>query len=138
MMNEKTDYREQIEQSIHAELCDAGFFSQIANEAPSKEHREIIKNMVGEEYGHAQIQATLLHITTPSMHYPPEGSAATGRFEADVESAVKCGLEAIQRYTRLREHVPDSDIRRRLASILDDEYAHIRIWTSLLCRMDKN
>ena len=52
-----TDYRGQLEASMQDELCDAGFYAQIANEAPTEELRELIISIVGDEYGHARLQA---------------------------------------------------------------------------------
>ena len=54
------NYRAQLEESLQDELCDAGFYAQIANEAPTEELRELIISIVGDEYGHARLQAALL------------------------------------------------------------------------------
>lgn len=56
------DYRGQLEPSMQDERCDAGFYAQIANEAPTEELRELIISIVGDEYGHARLQASLLGV----------------------------------------------------------------------------
>jgi len=136
--SKQSTYRDHLRSSLDDELCDAGFFSQINNEAPTKEQREIIMSIVGEEYGHAQIQAVLLRITTPPPHRPPRCPSAPGRFEADIETAIKCELDAIRRYSWLRSRTSDPRTKDRLASILNDEYTHVRMWAGLLSRWKQN
>ena len=126
------DYREQLEQSILDEICDAGFYAQIANEAPTEILRELIMSIVGDEYGHARLQASLLGVCPPPISCPPDCAAATGDFEVDVESAIKGELGAIRRYAELAMCAPTYKIRYLLTSILGDEYAHARIWTAML------
>jgi len=63
-------YRASLEESIQDELCDAGFYAQIANEAPTDVLREIITSIVGDEYGHARLQASLLGICPPPVSFP--------------------------------------------------------------------
>ena len=55
-----TNYRQQLEESLQDETCDAGFYAQIANEAPTEELRELIIRIVGDEYGHARIWTAML------------------------------------------------------------------------------
>jgi rubrerythrin len=132
MKNPCANYREQIEASIQDEICDAGFYAQIANEAPSNILRELITSIVGDEYGHARLQASLLGICPPPISTPPDCPAATGDFCADVETAIQGELGAIGRYSGLAMCAPNPDIRYLFTSILGDEYAHARIWTAML------
>lgn len=125
-------YREQLEDSIRDEICDAGFYAQIANEAPTVELRELIVSIVGDEYGHARLQAALLGICPPSVGQPPDCPAASGDFVTDVQTAIEGELSAIRRYSELAQCAPTLKIRYLLTSILGDEYAHARIWTAML------
>jgi rubrerythrin len=126
------NYREQLEQSVLDEICDAGFYAQIANEAPNNIFRELITSIVGDEYGHARLQASLLGICPPPVSSPPACPTATGNFREDVETAIQGELGAIGRYAGLAMCAPNLDIRYLLTSILGDEYAHARIWTAML------
>ncbi len=126
------NYREQLEESIQDEICDAGFYAQIANEAPTNILRELITSIVGDEYGHARLQASLLGICPPPVSSPPDCPPATGDFKADVETAIQGELGAIQRYAGLAMCAPNLEVRYLLTSILGDEYAHARIWTAML------
>ena len=131
-MSQCQDYRRQLEESLQDEICDAGFYAQIANEAPTEQLRELIISIVGDEYGHARLQASLLGICPPDMTCPPECPGATGNFCADVETAIQGELGAIRRYAELAMCAPTAKIRYLLTSILGDEYAHARIWTAML------
>ena len=126
------NYREQLEESIQDEICDAGFYAQIANEAPNGILRELVTSIVGDEYGHARLQASLLGICPPPVSSPPDCPAATGNFCADVETAIQGELGAIGRYAGLAMCAPNLEVRYLLTSILGDEYAHARIWTAML------
>jgi rubrerythrin len=126
------NYREQLEESILDELCDAGFYAEIANEAPTQILRELIISIVGDEYGHARLQASLLGICPPPISAPADCPPATGNFEADVQTAIRGELGAISRYATLASCAPTYKIRYLLTSILGDEYAHARIWTAML------
>lgn len=126
------DYRSQLEESLQDEICDAGFYAQIANEAPTEELREIIISIVGDEYGHARLQASLLGICPPAVSCPPDCVSASGNFADDVEAAIQGELGAIRRYAELAMCAPTLKIRYLLTSILGDEYAHARIWTAML------
>ena len=126
------NYREQIEESIQDEICDAGFYAQIANEAPNAIFRELITSIVGDEYGHARLQASLLGICPPPVSSPPDCPSATGDFRTDVESAIRGELGAITRYAGLAMCAPNLEVRYLLTSILGDEYAHTRIWSAML------
>lgn len=131
-MNMCANYRRQLEESMQDELCDAGFYAQIAEEAPTEELRELIMSIVGDEYGHARLQASLLGICPPETTCPPDCAGATGDFCADVETAIRGELGAIRRYAELAMCAPTLKIRYLLTSILGDEYAHARIWTAML------
>ena len=124
--------REQLEESMQDEICDAGLYAQIANEAPTDELRKIIVSIVGDEYGHARIQAALLGICPPPVSCPPDCPKASGDFKKDVEMAIEGELGAIRRYSELAMCAPTLDIRYLLTSILGDEYAHARIWNAML------
>lgn len=126
------NYREQLEESILDELCDAGFYAQIASEAPSEILKELIISIVGDEYGHARLQASLLGICPPPNEPPANCPSATGNFVTDVESAIQGELGAIRRYAELAMCAPNFKVRYLLTSILGDEYAHARIWTAML------
>lgn len=126
------NYRGQLEDSILDEICDAGFYAQIANEAPSEILRELIISIVGDEYGHARLQASLLGICPPPVACPPDCPTATGNFANDVETAIQGELSAVGRYSGLAMCAPTDQIRYLLTSILGDEYAHARIWTAML------
>jgi rubrerythrin len=132
MNNPCANYREQIEASIQDEICDAGFYAQIANEAPNNIMRELVISIVGDEYGHARLQASLLGICPPPVSTPPDCPAASGDFRKDVETAIQGELGAIERYAGLAMCAPNLDIRYLFTSILGDEYAHSRIWTAML------
>lgn len=126
------NYREQLEDSLQDEICDAGFYAQIAKEAQTEELRELIISIVGDEYGHARLQASLLSVCPPCVACPPDCPVATGDFCADVETAIQGELSAIHRYSELAMCAPNLQIRYLLTSILGDEYAHARIWTAML------
>ena len=126
------NYRGQLEASIQDELCDAGFYAAIANEAPTEILRELIISIVGDEYGHARLQASLLGICPPEISNAPNCAKVTGNFSKDVETAIQGELEAITRYSELAMCAPTLEIRYLLTSILGDEYAHARIWTAML------
>ncbi len=126
------NYREQIEESIQDEICDAGFYAQIANEAPNNIVRELVTSIVGDEYGHARLQASLLGICPPPVSSPPDCPEATGDFREDVGTAIQGELGAIDRYSGLAMCAPNVEVRYLLTSILGDEYAHARIWTAML------
>ena len=126
------NYRGQLEASILDELCDAGFYAQIAEEAPSPILRELITSIVGDEYGHARLQAALLGICPPPIGSATDCASATGNFAEDVETAIMGELGAIRRYAELAMCAPTYEIRYLLTSILGDEYAHARIWTAML------
>jgi rubrerythrin len=121
-----------LEASILDELCDAGFYAQIAEEAPSPILRELITSIVGDEYGHARLQAALLGICPPPVTTQTDCAPATGHFAEDVETAIMGELGAIRRYAELAMCAPTYEIRYLLTSILGDEYAHARIWTAML------
>jgi len=126
------DYLQQLEMSMQDEICDAGFYAQIAEEAPTDELRELVTSIVGDEYGHARLQAALLGICPPEVSCPPDCPSATGVFEDDVRTALMGELEAIRRYSQLAQCAPNLEIRYLLTSILGDEYAHTRIWNAML------
>ena len=126
------EYRSQLEESMLDELCDAGFYAEIAKEAPTQELKEIIISIVGDEYGHARIQASLLGVCPPKNLCPASCPHAMGRFADDVNTAIEGELGAIRRYAELAMCAPNARIRYLLTSILGDEYAHARIWTAML------
>jgi rubrerythrin len=126
------NYRAALEESIQDEICDAGFYAQIALEAPSDILREIITSIVGDEYGHARLQAALLGICPAPVSCPPECPSATGDFAADVRTAIAGELGAIRRYAELAMCAPNPEVRYLLTSIIGDEYAHTRIWNAML------
>jgi rubrerythrin len=127
------DYHNRLlEASIQDEICDAGFYAEIANEAPTDILREITTSIVGDEYGHSRLQASLLGINTPPVSSPPSCPAATGNFAADVRVAISGELGAISRYAGLAECAPNPEVRYLLTSILGDEYAHARIWNAMI------
>ena len=130
------NYRAKLEESLQDEICDAGFYAQIANEAPTDELRELITSIVGDEYGHARLQASLLGICPPEVSCPPNCPSATGDFEADVRAAIRGELEAIRRYAQLAGCAPTPEIRYLLTSILGDEYAHARVWNAMILGED--
>lgn len=125
-------YLVQLEESIMDEICDAGFYAEIANEAPTDELRLIITSIVGDEYGHARLQSSLLGICPPPVTCPAQCPAATGDFTTDVETAIAGELSAIRRYAELALCAPNTEVRLLLTSILGDEYAHTRIWSAML------
>ena len=131
-MNICDDYRGQLEESELDELCDAGFYAQIAEEAPTEELRELIISIVGDEYGHARIQAALLGRCPAKPVCPPDCPAATGNFCEDVKTAIMGELGAIRRYSQLAGCAPTLKIRYLLTSIMGDEFAHVRIWIAML------
>lgn len=126
------NFRVSLEESIQDEVCDAGFYAAIANEAPSDLLRLIVTSITGDEYGHARLQASLLGICPPPVSCPPDCPSATGNFPADVTAAIAGELSAITRYSALAGCAPTSQIRYLLTSILGDEYAHTRIWNAML------
>ncbi|HBS92691.1 MAG TPA: hypothetical protein DG577_08815 [Firmicutes bacterium] len=126
------NFRVSLEESIQDEVCDAGFYAAIANEAPSDLLRLIVTSITGDEYGHARLQASLLGICPPPVSCPPDCPPATGNFPADVTAAIAGELSAITRYSALAGCAPTSQIRYLLTSILGDEYAHTRIWNAML------
>ncbi len=127
-----SNFRQQLEESIQDEICDAGFYAEIANEAPTDVLRELVTSIVGDEYGHARLQASLLGISPPPVTVPPQCPSATGSFANDVRVAIAGELSAITRYAGLAECAPTTEVRYLLTSILGDEYAHARIWNAML------
>jgi rubrerythrin len=125
-----------LEESIQDEICDAGFYAEIANEAPTDILRELTTSIVGDEYGHARLQAALLGICPPPASCPPSCPSATGDFATDVRTAISGELGAIRRYAELARCAPTVEIRYLLTSILGDEYAHARIWNAMLLAAD--
>lgn len=126
------NFKVALEESIQDEICDAGFYAAIANEAPSDVLRLIVTSITGDEYGHARLQASLLGICPAPISCPPDCPSATGDFQADVRTAIAGELSAITRYASLAGCAPTSEIRYLLTSILGDEYAHTRIWNAML------
>ncbi len=126
------NYRLALEESLQDEICDAGFYAMIANEAPSDILRELITSIVGDEYGHARLQAALLGLCPAAVTCPPNCPPATGDFAADVRTAIAGELGAIRRYAELAGCAPTPEVRYLLTSILGDEYAHTRIWNAML------
>lgn len=126
------DYRGQLEKSQLDELCDAGFYAQIAEEAPTDELRELIISIVGDEYGHARVQAALLGCCPPCPPCPAECPKAAGDFCEDVKKAIQAELDAIKRYSQLARCAPTQKVRYLLTSMMGDEYAHVRIWSAML------
>ena len=100
------DYRSQLEASMQDEICDAGFYAQIAEEAPTEDLRELIISIVGDEYVHMRLQAALLGICPPGPPCPAECPGATGDFYADVETAIQGEPGAIRRYAELAMCAP--------------------------------
>ena len=90
--------RGNLEDSIQDEICDAGFYAAIANEASSDILRLIITSITGDEYGHARLQASLLGICPPPVSCPPACPPASGNFQTDVTAAIAGELSAITRY----------------------------------------
>mgnify|MGYP000916629407 CR=1 FL=1 len=127
-----SNFRLDLEASIQDEICDAGFYAGIADEAPTDILRLIITSITGDEYGHARLQASLLGVYPPPVSSPPDCPAATGNFAADVRAAISGELSAITRYAGLAGCAPDLQIRYLLTSILGDEYGHARIWNAML------
>lgn len=126
------NFRADLEASIQDELCDAGFYAGIADEAPTDILRLITTSIVGDEYGHARLQASLLGICPPPISCPPDCPGATGNFVADVRMAISGELSAITRYAGLAGCAPNLQVRYLLTSILGDEYGHARIWNAML------
>lgn len=122
-----------LEESIQDELSDVEFYANIANEAPDPLSRILITSIVGDEYGHARTQAALLHNLDPGAPggTPVAPPTNTG-YTADVLAAVAGETSAVSRYASLASMAPNLEIRYILTAILGDEYAHIRIWLSLL------
>ena len=114
------------------EISDAGFYAQIANEAPTEEIRKVIVSVAGDEYGHARLQAALLGVCPPGPACLTATQSATGVFAADAATAVTGELDAIHRYAELANCAPTMEVRLLLTSILGDEYAHCRIWMAML------
>lgn len=125
------DYRGQLEESIQDELEDVGFYAQIANEAPSDILRLISTSIVGDEFGHARLQASLLGFNPPPVA-PPGESPATGNFEMDVMAAIHGELSAVTRYAQLAGCAPNPEVRYLLTAILGDELGHSKIWNAML------
>ncbi len=126
------DDKANLQESMLDEISDAGFYAQIANEALTDELKAIIISIVGDEYGHARLQAALLGICPPGPACLTATQSATGNFAADVATAVTGELDAIHRYAELANCAPTMGVRLLLTSILGDEYAHCRIWTAML------
>lgn len=131
-MNCCAHYREKLEAAQLDELSDAGFYAQIAEEAPTKELRELLVSIAGDEYGHARMLAALIGFCPPCPSCPEECPKATGDFCKDVQTAMEGELEAIKSYSQLAGCAPSMKIRSLLASILGDEYAHVRILSAML------
>ena len=127
-----SNYRAQLEASIQDEICDAGFYAGIADEAPTDVLRLLVTSITGDEYGHARLQASLLGVCPPPVSCPPSCPSATGNFAADVRMAISGELSAITRYAELAGCAPNPQVRYLLTSILGDEYAHTRIWSAML------
>ena len=85
-----TNYRTALEESIQDEICDAGFYAQIANEAPTDELRELITSLFANHlivlYRYARQQKTL-RISEGSA-FSNGGSSATRTPDALIKSQV--------------------------------------------------
>ncbi|NMA60376.1 MAG: hypothetical protein GX956_00655 [Firmicutes bacterium] len=89
-----SNFRAQLEDSIQDEICDAGFYAAIADEAPTEVLRLLVTSITGDEYGHARLQASLLGVCPPPVSSPPSCPTATGNFAADVRVAISGELSA--------------------------------------------
>lgn len=130
--NPCANYRELLEESIQDEICDAGFYAQIANEAPSDELKKLITSIIGDEYGHARLQSSLLGMCPPPVSSPAGCPTATGDFTTDVQTAIHGEFAAIRRYAELASCAPNPEVRALLTSILGNEYGHTRIWGAMI------
>ncbi|MGI6034885.1 MAG: ferritin-like domain-containing protein [Limnochordia bacterium] len=129
-------FRRDLEESIQDELFDVGFYAVIANEAPNDILRLITISIVGDEYGHARLQAALLSNNPPTPPSPPPEPPPTPRgFAVDVEAAIQGEISAVTRYSALAGCAPNYIVRYLLTSIITDEYAHARIWRAMLATL---
>jgi|LSQX01.2.fsa_nt_gb rubrerythrin len=126
-------FRRALEESIQDEISDVGFYALIANEAPNDILRLLITSIVGDEYGHARLQAALLSTNPPQPPSPPAGPPPVAEgFTKDVIKAIAGEISAITRYSELASCAPNLIVRYLLTSIITDEYAHSRIWNAML------
>lgn len=121
-----------IEESIQDEICDAGFYAGIANEAPNEVLRLIAWTISRTEFWHAELQQALLGGNPPMPSPPPPCPQATGNFAADVETAIQGELSAVTRYAQLAMCAPTVVTRLLFMALMLDESSHAGIWTAML------
>lgn len=125
-------FRSDIEESIQDELCDAGFYAGIADEAPNETLKLIAWTISRTEFWHAELQQALLASNPPSPSPPPACPKATGNFCADVQTAIHGELTAVIRYAQLAMCAPTITSRLLFMALLLDESSHVGIWTAML------
>ncbi|MGI6608914.1 MAG: hypothetical protein ACOX4G_00130 [Limnochordia bacterium] len=125
-------FRADIEESIQDEICDAGFYAEIADEAPNETLKLIAWTICRTEFWHAELQQALLASNPPPPSPPPSCPKATGNFAADVATAIHGELTAITRYAQLAMCAPTITTRLLFMALLLDESSHVGIWTAML------
>lgn len=123
--------RSDVEESIQDEICDSGFYAQIALEAPNETLQEIVWTISRTEFWHAELQQALL-ANNPTVSTLPSCPQATGNFAADVETAIQGELGAITRYAQLAMCAPTVTTRLLFLALLNDESLHVGVWTAML------
>jgi rubrerythrin len=132
-------FEERVRQAINHELEDAAEYNELATLAPNDELRAIIMSIAGDEYGHARIFSGILSIqmgmTVPGMG---PSQADMEQFMEGLREGVIGELEAISEYALLARDAPNDEIRAIIMTIIADEFAHARIFLSILATMMMN
>ncbi|HHY38751.1 MAG TPA: ferritin-like domain-containing protein [Clostridia bacterium] len=130
-------FEDRVREAIEDELRDASFYNQMATIAPNDEIRAIIMSIAGDEYGHARIFSGILDIQT-GMFVPPvaeELEYNREQFIQDLRRGIDGELQAVSEYALLARDAPNDEIRAIIMSVMGDEYAHARIFLSILSMM---
>ena len=128
-MPPKDEFYDLVQESIDDELSDMRDWSALAADASNAEVREIITSMVGDEYGHARVWATILSQDPPKAK--PQQPIGENAWCDGVCRAIVGELTAVSRYAQMARLAPDEQTRLIIMNIAGDEYQHFKIWTMI-------
>jgi len=125
------DFMSLVWESLEDELADIRDWSYLAEIAPTAEIRQIITTMVGDEYGHARVWATILSVDPTNPIYQRAHASATEEFCSGVYDAILGELAAVSRYAEMARIAPSEQLRLIVMNIMGDEYQHQKIWATI-------
>ncbi len=126
-----TEFLEIIRESFYDELADMQFYSNLANAAPNTEVRQIIMTIVGDEYGHARVFASILGLVPPPLGPIPATAPTLVDFKQGLEAAIQGEIGAVARYSLLARLAPTQLLRLIMLNVAGDEYEHEKIWETI-------